>query len=333
MAYKSEDIKKLNGIELLKVLYTLDNATMLELVETTHFSQSLVRSLLKTLESKGILLQKTIDQSTGGRCPVRYTFAEDYFQILSVFVDEGTVEICIKDIFHQEKMYRHYICGLNEELETIIINLTKIYPINCISIGSSGVVKDECFFNDHGEYMEKHEIALHLKKVLNIPIIIENDVKCMMMGVQAKQHCEQLAYLYMSQTGIGSAYYIKQDVLRGHHSFSGELGLIPYQNQTINQVIASYPKQAVLEDIYVNLLTTIAVTIDPQKIIIAGKLLQYLSIEKIKQRVQGYLSKRYILDIETSLYPLNDAMEGLHYLGILRLFDIYTDYERIIKNE
>lgn len=31
--------------------------------------------------------------------------------------------------------------------------------------------------------MQRIEIALNLKKKLNIPVIIENDVKCMMMGI------------------------------------------------------------------------------------------------------------------------------------------------------
>ena len=66
MTYKSEDIKKMNSIELLKNLYQLNNATMAELVAQTSFSQSSVRSILKSLENKGILTLQNVDQSSGG---------------------------------------------------------------------------------------------------------------------------------------------------------------------------------------------------------------------------------------------------------------------------
>lgn len=332
MTYKSEDIKKMNSIELLKKLYQLNNATMAELVAQTSFSQSSVRSILKSLENKGILTLQNVDQSSGGRCPGRYTFSKEHFQILSVFVDEGTVDLKLKDILDNTIFHKHIVCSLNEELENIIITITEKYVVNCISIASSGVIQDECFYTDHGEYMTKHEIALNLKKRTTIPIIIENDVNSMMMSIKAKQSCNNLAYIYMSETGIGSAYYVEGNIIKGHQSFSGELGLLPYQNQTINEVIASKPAKDVLEDMFVLILVAVAVTIDPEKIIIAMKKDNNLSLTKIKEGVSKSLSKRYLINLEKSTNPLEDGLDGLHYLGILKLFDLYTDYNREKRN-
>lgn len=243
MTYKSEDIKKMNSMSLLKELNILKNATMSELVNITHFSQSSVRSILRDLESKGILSLQKIDQSSGGRCPARYTFSKSYFQILSVFVDEGTVDIRVKDILNDILFHKHIVCDLNDKLENMIVDYVKKYSINCVCIASSGVIQDECFYTDHGEYMQRIEIALNLKKKLNIPVIIENDVKCMMMGIQSKENYDNLAYIYMSHTGVGSAYYLHNQIIQGNQSFSGELGLLPYQHQTINEMIASHPKK------------------------------------------------------------------------------------------
>lgn len=147
----------------------------------------------------------------------------------------------------------------------------------------------------------------------------------MMMGKIADEPTSSLAYVYMSKTGIGSAYYMDNHIIRGHQSFSGELGLIPYQNQTINKVIASQPSLDELEKLYTYILTTIAVTIDPEKIIISGKNLNHLSIEN---KMKDYLSLRYSIDFKISLFPLEDALNGLAYLAVLKLFDIYTDYKR-----
>ena len=109
----------MNSIELLKNLYQLNNATMAELVAQTSFSQSSVRSILKSLENKGILTLQNVDQSSGGRCPGRYTFSKEHFQILSVFVDEGTVDLKLKDILDNTIFHKHIVCSLNEELENI----------------------------------------------------------------------------------------------------------------------------------------------------------------------------------------------------------------------
>lgn len=328
MIYKSEDIKKINSMMLLEKLYEAKSATMLELENMTQFSQSAVRSIIKELEKKNILVSQTMDSSTGGRCPVRYTFSNQHFQVLSIFIDEGSVEIKIKDALQHVTLDQHVNCELNVELEKIILDLAIKHQVNCISIASSGVVQEDCFYNDHGEYMEKQEIALHLKKQIDIPIIIENDVKCMMMGVQAKKHVENLAYIYMSKTGVGSAYYVNQHILKGHQSFSGELGLLPYHKKTINEWIASGPDKEILEDIYVHLIASVALTIDPENIILAGKTIDSISMDVIQKEIELCLSKRYRLRIETSSNALYDAFDGLHYRGILKLFDVYTNYER-----
>ena len=88
------------------------------------------------------------------------------------------------------------------------------------------------------------------------------------------------------------------------------------------------PFMAVLEDICVQLFMTIALTIDPKQIIVAGPRLSSLSLSHIKEKIQTYLSLRYQLDIDISQDLISDGLNGLHYMGMLRLFDIYTNYEK-----
>ena len=136
MTYKSEDVKKMNGVILLKELYRLSDATMGELMQKKHFSQSLVRSLLKDLESKERLMVKNIDRSSGGRYPTRYTFNKAFFHVLSVFIGEGTVDFVLKDIFDHILFQTRTHCQLDQQLEKRIIEITQTYPVNCISIAS-----------------------------------------------------------------------------------------------------------------------------------------------------------------------------------------------------
>ena len=83
---------------------------------------------------------------------------------------------------------------------------------------------------------------------------------------------------------------------------------------------------------FVLILVAVAVTIDPEKIIIAMKKDNNLSLTKIKEGVSKSLSKRYLINLEKSTNPLEDGLDGLHYLGILKLFDLYTDYNREKRN-
>ena len=131
MTYKSEDVKKMNGVILLKELYRLSDATMGELMQKTHFSQSLVRSLLKDLESKERLMVKNIDSVAGD---IRSFFNKAF--LLSVFIGEGTVDFVLKDIFNHILFQTRTHCQLDQQLEKRIIEITQTYPVNCISIAS-----------------------------------------------------------------------------------------------------------------------------------------------------------------------------------------------------
>lgn len=325
MSYVSEDIKKMNSEHLLKVLYSLKNATMAELVKESQLSQSSVRSILKELVEKEVLCLQAIDKSSGGRCPGRYTFSSRYLKILSVFIDEGTVDILVKDILEVIYFKEHLVIEMDARLEAKIITVAHEYEVNCVCIASSGVVQEDYFYTDQGEYMQSHEIAVHLKQVLTVPIVIENDVKAMLMG---KQPSKDLAYLYMSHSGVGSAFYLQGQIFKGQQSFAGELGLLPYQGKTVNEVIVSQPSDTVLEDIYVYLLSVIALTIDPPEIIISKKATLALDTQKLLTKMKQRLSQRYQLEITQSTTPIQDGLAGMHYLGILKLFDVYTDYER-----
>ena len=55
----------------------------------------------------------------------RYTFSKSYFQILSVFVDEGTVDIRVKDILNDILFHKHIVCDLNDKLENMIVDYVK----------------------------------------------------------------------------------------------------------------------------------------------------------------------------------------------------------------
>lgn len=331
MAYTSEDIKKMNCITLLQKLYQLKTATMAELMQATMFSQSATRSSLKALEEKQVVSLSAMDTSSGGRCPGRYAFVKERFLILSVFIDEGTVILSLKDIDGHCTLQETISCDFDEHLEEYLYALAQQYPIRAMVIGSSGVIAGDCFYTDQGEMMEQHDLAHRIKQQFPFPILIENDVKAMMMGIQAKKQVASLAYLYMSNTGVGSAYTIHSRIHRGMQGFSGELGLLPYHGKTINEVIATQPPLAVLEELYIQVIVTIATTIDPAWIILSGKPLPNLALSTIKKGVTTCLSNRYQLQIEVSRNPLQDALDGLHYLGIQALFEEYTKEERKSK--
>lgn len=324
MAITSEDIKRLNAMELLKDMYHDHHGTIAEIASASGFSNSAVRTTLEWLKEKGVLKVQKLDLSTGGRCPRRYAFCQSRFRTLGLFIDDETVDITIRSIAGDDLYQNHVYIKENKELEDFVVMLVDRYAVNCVSVAGAGIIEGLSFYRDVQGVMVEYRITAHLKQRLSIPVVIENDVKAMMMGYQSKQQVELLAYLYISHTGVGSSYYLDSDIWRGSHHFSGEIGLMPYEGHKINEVIQQHPEEALMEKLIQHMIVTISTLIDPQKIVITGKRVPWHCEERIHDVCISYLSEKYPLHLEFRNFPLQDAIDGLHYIAVLKLFEEYT---------
>lgn len=326
MALTSTDIKRLNSLEVVKAMYCFHHATMAELAKETGFSNSAIRTTLKTLEDTGIIEAATVDLSTGGRCPRRYAFSKQKFITLGLFIDEETVDITIRDITGHDYYQNHLYLRETQELEDFIVSLTARYQVKCVSVAAAGVVEGLCFYRDEYGKMVEYAISEHLKSRLDIPVVIENDVRTMMMGYQSNKQLNNFAYLYLNKHGVGSSYCLDANIWRGTNHFSGEIGLIPYHDQKINDIMKQHPDTQQMKQLLIHMIVVISTLIDPQTIVITGKNIPWHLEDEIEESCISYLSKKYPLHTEFRNFPLQDAIDGLHYLAVLKLFEEYTKF-------
>ena len=111
--------------------------------------------------------------------------------------------------------------------------LTK-FNCQCIVIAVEGIVRDNEYLTDHNNHFETHTWITELEKSINIPILVENDVKAMQLGTCYHHHKNSSIYLHLNKKGIGSSYMYNGQLVHGKYGIAGEIGLIPYHDISLN---------------------------------------------------------------------------------------------------
>ena len=101
--YVHKLLKENNSFLLLHSLYNKQNATMFELVEDTHLSQSSVRNLLRKFEQDRIVGSIGVEKSTGGRCPIRFSLIAQSFTVFCCYVHKGYLEYRVIQLYEMLK--------------------------------------------------------------------------------------------------------------------------------------------------------------------------------------------------------------------------------------
>lgn len=312
-----------NQMLVFQAIKKYHHATMTELVRESGLSSPVVKLILEEMEAKGYVEKQIMNTSSKGRNANVYSLHNDKFMVLGLFIDEHTVDISIRDALSNTHYENHLYLKETKELEDFIVKLVERFHVTCVSVAAAGIVDGLFFYRDQKGTLTQFGICDQLNKRLSIPVIIQNDVKTMMMGYVSNSTVQDLAYVYFSTIGVGSSYCIDKKIIQGVHHYSGELGMIPLHGKKINEIIQSGAVNQEMKDIITQVITIISVTIDPKRIVIAGKNIPFHLEKEIKESSKSYLGDRYALQLEFRNVPLHDVMEGVHYLGIERLFEEY----------
>ena len=75
---------------------------------------------------------------------------------------------------------------------------------------------------------EDKNLAQALSEHFNIPVAIDNDLKCAVIAEATVHPGDSLAAIYVG-TGLGSALIDGKRLIRGHRNLAGEVGHLPYR--------------------------------------------------------------------------------------------------------
>ena len=299
---------------------------MNELVENLQLSQPSIRNMVRTLQEKQLIQEVGNDLLSGGRCPTRFALNEKNYLILCLYVQVDKVIYQLRN-FNEIKKEGILFYQSEDELKKTIKDLIDQEKIHCCQIAVEGIVYEDVYVTDLHNVLEKHQWLKDIKKEINIPLQLQNDVKMIHQGCYFTYQQDSTYYLYINEVGIGSSYFYKDEPLYGRSGIMGEIGLISLKGKTINQQIRECQNQEEFNEILSLLLSIVFTMIDPKRL--------ELSLD-LKWRYEENIIEKVLNEINQScfenLYFHEDVssmlFDGLVYRGV-----VYLLKERIERNE
>lgn len=313
-----KDVKKHHLHLLLQSLFSRDNATMSELINDTQLSQPSVRNMIRLLQQHDVVKEVGNDHSTGGRCPTRFALVENHFNILCLYVQAPKITYQIYS--YKTKIKEDVLKFENEQQLTNLIKALLIKRnCQCAVISVEGIIKGDEYLTDHNNRFETHTWIKALKENINIPILVENDVKAMQLGTYYCHHKKSSVYLHLNKKGIGSSYMHNGQLIHGKYGIAGEIGLIPYHGISLNQAVRTCNTFEDFQNIIAHLLLIVLTSLDPEHVDLSLELDWELDWKLINKTIYTYLHSQFIYDINVYKQYLDNLFHGLNYLGIEKL--------------
>ena len=222
----------------------------------------------------------------------------------------------------------------------LMINLTKnsiivISPrqlvdkneVHCCQIAVEGIVYEDEYVTDHQNILKKHHWVKDIKKEIDLPIQLQNDVKMIHQGCYFTYQQDATYYLYINEVGIGSSYFYKDEPLYGNTGIMGEIGLISFKGKTINQRIRECQSQDEFNELLGLLVSMIFTMLDPTRLELSLDL-KWNYEEKIIKNILNKIDKNCFKNLYFHKDISSMLFEGLAYRGI-----VYLLKERIERDE
>lgn len=312
-------IKEVN-IGLLKdALADLGQATRVELAKRTGISQPTVNVLMKEMVEKKIVLNLGVADSTGGRRAEVYTLNLKRKHIASIIIKQDSLEYCIFDLeLHQEaegklslKENITYTEFLTELLKKL---LDATDDIKAITVGVPGAVSKEgnIFAIPQIPEWEQFDLKTYLEEKTGCDVVVVNDINAVAMGYlkaekgkASQEDVKELVYLHVGEKGLGAGIMIDGKLHCGCNSFAGEVGYMQVAEDSIEGQLSREEKLQTESELsgegglsmkgctgraklFAKVITNIICVLDPQKIVLGGRVTRELS-EKIQDECRRHL--------------------------------------------
>lgn len=228
----------LNKKNIIKALFLSDGLSFSEISEQIGKSHSLTMKLVAELVEDGILIEKGLAPSSGGRRPQTHSLRPDTFYLVAVAMDQFVSRIVILDanrgaVAPVRQIELHLADNLQslDMLTGAIQQYIAEAPIDRskilgIGIGMPGFINAEkgANFTFLGT-----NVGTHIKEQTGYPTFIENDSSTIAIAEikygQATQ--EKNAMILNLSWGIGLGMILEGKLFRGNDGFAGEFSHIP----------------------------------------------------------------------------------------------------------
>ncbi|MDO5088996.1 MAG: ROK family transcriptional regulator [Leptotrichiaceae bacterium] len=246
---KKTKISKLNKTDYQILERTMKNSRIsrTDLSEQLELTPAAISKAIRKLISHNLIEEHHNLSSTGGRPRTVLRINRKYKKIVGINLGVGFISIAvsylngeilqIRERKFAFKIQEKVLDLLNEEISNIIeeFDADSIAGIGLATHGLVDRKKGTVIFSPHFKW-RKLEIRKWLESRYNIPVIVENDVRAMLMaehiyGRAGKMKNFILLYI---RNGVGSAIFLNGKIFEGSNHGAGEIGhFIVKENSTV----------------------------------------------------------------------------------------------------
>lgn len=269
-------MKKLNNTDLkvLEKIMTKPNISRTDLSIELELTPAAISKIVKKLMELKIIVEKFILSSTGGRPRTSLAINKDYRNIIGINLGVGFINtvmsnldgeiLSIRERKFSFKTQDKVISLLKEEIGGIIEGYD-IKNIIGIGLATHGIVDKKngiAIMSPHFKW-KNLEVRKKLEEYFNIPVVVENDVRAMLMAENhygCANDIKDFLLLYI-RNGVGAAIYLNGKIFEGSNYASGEIGHFIVNEKSNIQcrcgkygcLETEYSEQAILNKIIIKL--------------------------------------------------------------------------------
>ncbi|MEK3965252.1 MULTISPECIES: ROK family transcriptional regulator [Paenibacillus] len=321
---KSEIIRSIRT-----ALLELGKATKAELSHKLQYSFPTISKFLMQMEEAGEITVSGLDESSGGRRAIRYTYNPNYRLGMAVFLEKNetnyTIYNCIGEVIKEGSLPSI----LEEDVSKLVMLIEdekKANPkIHSVAIGVPGAVNHGQIFLIPGyEKYQNLDLKRHIEDQLSIPTIVENDMNAAVIGYMTQRNLKEnisLMYLYLGKNGPGAGIAVNGEIVRGKTFFSGEVQFLPqYDHKNFIEALTGDPVGQSMQSIHSvdaisRLVATMTSILNPHYIIFCEDELAPAMLNQIYERSATYVPKEHLPALAVSNLK-SDYLNGLQSLGL-----------------
>lgn len=329
MEMKSNIIRQINKVNIIKYLHEQKSATKTDISMATKLSFPTVGKILSELLKDGEIESQTFDISNGGRPAERFAINASNTMVLALYMDTYSFEYQVRDSL--KNIVADKSVALREEddaysrlIAAIKAILTKYKAIKIISLGIPGSISNDIvqFMPQRYKIFNGKNLIQDLEERFEMPVLLENDINAIVQGQHTSDPMEysgSLVYLYRGADGIGMGFTIDGKLIRGDNGLAGEVGFIPFdQTRTMFEAIEQAADENELAEVISKLVITSICFLNPSYFMMSGVKLQSGLIPMIDEITRKYcpvnvqLPKMLAIDDTRDLYfncLVNTALE------------------------
>lgn len=239
-----------DAADLLAILRDGIPRTRAQLAELTGLARSTIAVRIDSLTAAGLVTPAGDDVSTGGRPPSRVRFNPESRIVVAIDLGATHGVVALADlagnIMTSESQRLLISDGPETVLDWALESAQRLFaatgrPIGDligIGIGVPGPVEHDTGLPVNPPIMpgwDRFDIPAHVRRVFDIPVLVDNDVNLLALGEQAFVWPDQTDLLFVKvATGIGAGIISGGRLQRGAQGSAGDLGhvRVPFGNET-----------------------------------------------------------------------------------------------------